>query len=147
MKLEWLEHSLVWLAKANSDLSTARLVISGPEKYLDTGVYHCQQAAEKALKAWLTAQGVVFPKTHVLEALLDLALPSNPNFEAFRKHAEELTPLATEFRYPGDIFAPSLQLACHALSLAQDLLEFVTSALSEIPKSSDVKTGQGTNTQ
>jgi hypothetical protein len=44
-----------WLAKAESDLATARLLIIGEEPYFDTGCYHCQQAADKAIKAWLTA--------------------------------------------------------------------------------------------
>jgi HEPN domain-containing protein len=28
--------------------------MEGEEPYLDTAVYHCQQAAEKAIKAYLT---------------------------------------------------------------------------------------------
>lgn len=35
-----------WLAKANSDLSTAKILIEGNQPHLDTGSYHCQQAAE-----------------------------------------------------------------------------------------------------
>lgn len=55
MSPESLELAEAWLAKSRSDLATARLLILGHEPYLDTGCYHCQQAAEKALKAWLTA--------------------------------------------------------------------------------------------
>jgi hypothetical protein len=77
---ESLELAHAWMTKARSDLATARLLIEGQEKYLDTGSYHCQQAAEKALKAWLTAQEIIFPKTHVLEELLELCIPTNPGF-------------------------------------------------------------------
>jgi HEPN domain-containing protein len=129
MHPDWLEHARIWLAKANSDLSTARILIEGTEKHYDTGVYHCQQAAEKSLKAWLTAQGVIFPKTHILETLLDLTLESNPQFEKYRSYAEELTPLATEFRYPGDIFAPSTRQAEHAFAMAEQILMFVKSLI------------------
>jgi HEPN domain-containing protein len=45
MSPESLELAKVWLAKAQSDLATARLLIKGSERYLDTGSYHCQQAA------------------------------------------------------------------------------------------------------
>lgn len=52
-----------WLLKADHDLRSARCLMSGDgEPLLDTAVYHCQQAAEKALKAYLTAHNVVFPK-------------------------------------------------------------------------------------
>ena len=45
------ELATVWLAKAHSDLETARLLITGSEKHLDPGSYHGQQVAGKALKA------------------------------------------------------------------------------------------------
>jgi len=41
-----------WLRKADSDLATARLVLSGPGPY-DTACFHAQQAIEKSLKAVL----------------------------------------------------------------------------------------------
>src|SRR5437867_2419145 len=97
---ESLDLARGWMAKAGSDLATARLLIRGEKKYLDTGSYHCQQAAEKALKGWLTAQEIVFPKTHSLEEILALCIPSNPDFAHFRGHCEQLTPLFHEFRYP-----------------------------------------------
>ena len=34
-----------WLLKAQRDLATARKLAAGPEPYLDTAIYHCQQAA------------------------------------------------------------------------------------------------------
>jgi HEPN domain-containing protein len=34
--------------------------------------FHMQQTAEKALKAWLATEGVVYPKTHDLSHLLSL---------------------------------------------------------------------------
>jgi HEPN domain-containing protein len=42
-----------WLVKAKHDLQTARIVSATPDGPLDTAIYHCQQAAEKALKGWL----------------------------------------------------------------------------------------------
>ncbi|HEY5895155.1 MAG TPA: HEPN domain-containing protein [Chthoniobacterales bacterium] len=135
MPPEWIEAARVWLAKAESDLATARLLIEGNQKHLDTGSYHCQQAGEKAVKAWLTVQGTIFPKTHNINTLLDLCLPSDPYFDHFRKHADKLTPLATQFRYPGDEFEPSLSEAVEALNLATELLDYATLALDRIPTS------------
>lgn len=45
---EWVQS---WLEKAGHDLETARRLIEREPIITDTAVYHCQQAAEKALKA------------------------------------------------------------------------------------------------
>ena len=124
MSPESVELAREWLAKARSDLATARLLVDGQEKHFDTGSYHCQQAAEKALKAWLTIQEVIFPKTHSLEDLLALCVPSESGFTKFQRHAEELAPLATAYRYPGDAFEPSAALARRALGLAEELCTY-----------------------
>ena len=58
---------LAWLAKSADDLAVARLLIRDEQRLLGAGVYHCQQSAEKAFKAWLTLHDVVFPRTHDLE--------------------------------------------------------------------------------
>ena len=39
-----------WLIKARNDLDTARQISAIPEGHLDSAIYHCQQAAEKAVK-------------------------------------------------------------------------------------------------
>ena len=76
MAPEWLASGRVWLAKAQSDLQSARILIEGAEKHLDTGSYHCQQSTEKALKAWLTANGLTFKKTHALDILMQRIISS-----------------------------------------------------------------------
>lgn len=47
-------------------MAVARLLITQERRLYAAAVYHCQQAAEKMLKAWLTHRGVGFPKTHDL---------------------------------------------------------------------------------
>lgn len=115
-----------WLHKADHDLQSAVRLMSGEEEaLLDTAVYHCQQAAEKALKAYLTAHGVVFPKIHLLSPLLALCADIDDSFSQFDDAAEFLTPLATEFRYPGDILEPEPSDAEEAYSLAEKVVRFV----------------------
>lgn len=73
-----------WLLKADHDLrSAARLMSGDGEALLDTAVYHCQQAAEKALKAYLTAHCVVFPKIHLLLPLLALCTDIDNSHDTF----------------------------------------------------------------
>lgn len=56
-----------WLTRASHDLQAARTLAAGKEPLLDTAIYHCQQAAEKAVKGWLQSQDNPFPKTHDIE--------------------------------------------------------------------------------
>lgn len=119
-------HRLItgWLAKAEDDLRVARLLIAEENRLNAAGAYHCQQAAEKALKAWLTARNVVFPKTHDLETLLHLSRPGEAGFAAYAEQARALTPLATEYRYPGDLFEPTSAQARESLRQATEIVDY-----------------------
>ena len=58
-----------WLRKAESDLANAPLCLDARQA-LDTACFHCQQAAQKALKAYLTAHAIPFPFIHDLGRLV-----------------------------------------------------------------------------
>jgi len=120
-----------WLVKGLRDLKSARQLMRGDEPLLDTAVYHCQQAAEKAIKAYLTYRNIPFEKTHNLVALLSLCLPSEPEFRVWKRMAEVLTPYATEFRYPGDVLEPSWEEAQEALLLAESFVRFIIQRMPE----------------
>ena len=62
--------------------------------------FHVQQAAEKALKAWLALLGETYPLTHSIETLLDLLDDRGAAVEPFRSLID-YTPYAVEFRYVG----------------------------------------------
>ncbi len=97
--------------------------------YLDTAVYHCQQAAEKALKAFLTYYDVPFEKIHDLSALIELYIPMEPAFENWRDTAESLSPYAVRFRYPSDVLEPEESEAQGALRQAQAFMDFIVALL------------------
>jgi HEPN domain-containing protein len=40
-----------WLLKAQRDLAAAHKLAAGVDPFLDIAVYHCQQAAEKAVRS------------------------------------------------------------------------------------------------
>jgi HEPN domain-containing protein len=61
-----------WFQKAISDYRGALTLSSITAPQLDLAVYHCQQAAEKALKAILFWNDIPFRKTHDLEELISL---------------------------------------------------------------------------
>jgi HEPN domain-containing protein len=71
-----------WLFKADHDLRSALRLMTpdNEDALLDTAVYHCQQAAEKAFKAYLTANEIPFPKIHLLLPLLALCNDIDASF-------------------------------------------------------------------
>jgi HEPN domain-containing protein len=118
-----------WLVRSQRDLGSARRLMEGPKPYLDTAVYHCQQSAEKALKAYLTYRDTTFGKSHNLVALLSLCVRFEGGFEEWYDAAAMLTPYATEFRYPGELLEPTRAEADHAFDTASRLFDYVTGLL------------------
>jgi HEPN domain-containing protein len=64
-----------WVHKAEDDWEAARQLGDRKPPLRDTACFHCQQAAEKYLKALLQESGAAIPKIHDLESVLDLLLP------------------------------------------------------------------------
>lgn len=61
--------------------------------------FHVQQAVEKALKAWLCALGVPFPKTHDLDELGALLEQTGQEIPGFLPGLLEFTDFAVAFRH------------------------------------------------
>ena len=120
-----------WLTRASHDLRSSRALAALDDPLLDTAIYHSQQAAEKAIKAWLQYNDDPFPKTHDIEDLVDLASGVNPDFSKFRKAAAVLTPYVSAFRYPGGFEEPmpTRDEFDEARQYAQDNYEFVLGQL------------------
>jgi len=99
MKISTIE----WIAKAEADfISAGREFRARKLPNFDGACFFAQQCIEKYLKARLVEANIPFPKTHDLEALLDLVLPLEPIWDVFRPELGDLTSFATTFRYPGE---------------------------------------------
>ena len=120
-----------WMVKAWRDSETARRAANGQPPFYDVAVYHCQQAAEKAVKALLVHHGKPYEKTHDIEVLTDLACEIDSNFNTLADAADALTPYATRFRYPNATFAVEPQPTEYdeALKYAQTIYDFVFNLL------------------
>lgn len=92
-------------------------------------MYHCQQAAEKALKGYLSAHDVTVQKTHDLTVLLAQCTDFDDGFKALYDICDTLTPYGTAFRYPGSESLPEYEEAEAALVMASDVVAFVERAL------------------
>ena len=120
-----------WLLKADHDLRSARQLLVADPPLLDTAVYHCQQAAEKALKGYLTFKDCPFQKVHVLSVLVEQCMEVDPSFAGLQDPADLLTPYAIAFRYPGDVLEPEPADVKEALEAAEKVLKFVLAQLPE----------------
>ena len=101
-----------------------RLLHGDPPLY-DTSVYHCQQAAEKTLKAFLTWRDKPFKKVHDLVMLTSECKHLDHAFTSLEEAAEILTPYGTAFRYPGSVLEPEPGESKEAVDLASQILGFV----------------------
>ncbi len=119
-----------WLRKALHDLKSAQKLADATDPYYDTAIYHCQQAAEKAIKGFLAYHDQEIAKTHDVEVLLSEAGKLNNSFAAYLNEATLLSPYATAYRYPEDQWnEPDLDEVTEAISAAQTLYNFVLSIL------------------
>ena len=121
-----------WLAKAQNDLLNADNNLNAEQVPLDTVCFHCQQAVEKMLKAFLVGNGHPHPFTHDLLLLLQHLLPIHANAEQLRDALSLLMPYAVEIRYPGDEFTPTQEDAREARQAAEEVLTWLRAALPEI---------------
>ena len=121
-----------WLTRDSHDLQAARILATPEDPLLDPAIYHCQQAAEKSVKAWLQANDDPFPKTHDIEELVEQASDINPDFGKLSKAASALTPYVSAFRYAGggsDEPMPSREEFDAALKNAQTIFDFIVNLL------------------
>ncbi len=96
------EQALLFLRKAGEDEALLDEVL-GSERISDATIgFHCQQAAEKLLKALLSEQGVVFRRTHDLTELCDLLTDASQPLPAELTEIDFLTPYGVTFRYADD---------------------------------------------
>lgn len=118
-----------WLARAASDLRAATHEFTAEPPILDDIVFHAQQAAEKALKGFLSWHDQPFRRTHDLVELGHACVNSDPTLETLLRQAAPLTEYAWRFRYPGDPEQPGEEEARAALSVANQVYEAILSRL------------------
>ena len=119
-----------WLKKAKSDLKAANLLLIG--EVFDATVYHTQQSAEKALKAFLVYKKQSIKKTHDLLFLLEECKEFDKRFEIFDQDVADLNPFSTAFRYPDDYeMDPNKELASSSVDKSQRIYKFVLDIISE----------------
>ena len=82
------------------NLAAARALLDLAPPETESAAFHCQQAAEKYLKAFIALNGDEIPRIHDLTVLVDLAADYDSNLDDLEPHAEMLVPFAVAARYP-----------------------------------------------
>lgn len=134
MQPESLQEAQHWLAVAELDLGSALRLLDGEPLYPGNASYLSQQAAEKALKAFLAAHGVPLEKTHNLLRLVDECREIDASFASLTSIARLLTAYVTRYRYPpfGEPLQPDVVAASEATRRARELLDFVRARLDHL---------------
>ena len=118
-----------WLDRALDDLESAQHLYEyyHPKK-LEISCYQCQQAVEKALKAYLTQMDYTFPFTHDCLKLCALCADYNDGFNEHLTDCARLTPYATQARYP-DNDEITEEETLSALRKAERIVDFCASLI------------------
>lgn len=119
-----------WLSLAGEDLVTAELSPAASPPLLRSCLFHCQQCAEKSLKALLAWHDVPFRRTHSLEELGEASVKIDPALAPLLDRLAPLTNYAVRFRYPGAPWRPDVDEAGESLVIARGVVDFVLSRLS-----------------
>lgn len=90
-----------WIRKAEADLAIAAALREDPRPFHDGVCFHCQQSAEKYLKALMKELGLSVVRTHDLTLLLNDLAPHDRTLEKFRRSLRTLSRFAVNYRYPG----------------------------------------------
>ena len=92
-----------WIDLAQQDEASARFLLRMRPLPLEVICFHCQQAAEKLMKAVLAKHGLDIPNTHDLPFLLDLAAAPAPSLASLDQLALDLNDFSVVVRYPSHI--------------------------------------------
>jgi HEPN domain-containing protein len=127
--------SQAWVAarlqKASHDLETAQRALHAGAPITDTPAYHCHQAAEKALKAFLASRFEPLVKSNDLMDLLTRCANPDARLADWADRIAELSAFGTVLRYPSVDADPAVIDVTHALQTAQQFYAFVSAIVGD----------------
>jgi uncharacterized protein len=124
-----IENTKLWVNMARVDIKTAKLLINQTPDCLSICAYHCQQATEKILKAFLTWHDHPARKVHELGPLREECCVVDASLESSLPDCGWLTEWNVLGRYT---LSANEQLAQEALSTAEVTFQLI---LDRLPSS------------
>ena len=137
MANEYLDDAREWLSFAEADLGVAEhLDKTYHPKPREIICFHCQQAAEKAVKSIIVLNGSRggIPKKHDLFLLLNQIKNMVSIEEKYYDYADILAPYGVAMRYPNELFLEDRH-AEKAIQMANEFVEWTRLILSEVEDS------------
>jgi HEPN domain-containing protein len=119
-----------WLLKANEDLLVIDKLTEFEIIATSSVCFHCQQAVEKFLKAFLIANGINVKKTHNIEFLLSECSDIDKDYVEI--DPKELSDFGVDARYPGDMYIPDESETLEYKKLAFEIKNLVESKIYKI---------------
>lgn len=114
-----------WLDKAGEDLCAAT-VLRGDDRCYGGAAFHCQQAVEKALKAYILLRSGELCEGHSLIWLCKRATRHDQKFSGWLDESAALGNCYIETRYPSDSReAFDFGAVCAACDMALDMFRFI----------------------
>lgn len=116
-----------WYDLAVMDLGVAKhLESTYYPKPVEIVCYHCQQAAEKGIKALIMYYGAEggMPKLHDLSFLLNQIKNKVSIEDKYYDYADTLTPYGVSIRYPNELFLEERH-AKQAIQYADEMIQWV----------------------
>ena len=126
---------LEWLRFARIDIDVAQQLFSQQQnprhRPIEAILYHCQQGAEKALKAYMVNNGQFPPKIHEMQELRIICTKWDTKFNNVRiiRHSAFLDPFAVVIRYPKHNLTLDSSIAQRGLNSAKRVYDFICERL------------------
>ena len=130
----FLDDAKEWLSYAEADLGVAtHLLNTYNPKPFEIVCFHCQQAAEKAVKALIVLNGSHggIPKKHDIFLLLNQIKNMIDIDEKYYNYADILTPYGVVMRYPNELFLEERH-AVKAIEMAREFVDWAKDIVSNI---------------
>lgn len=122
-----------WIELAKMDYGVAKHLFQTyyPKPY-EIICYHCQQAAEKAIKAVIISGGAQggLPKLHDLSFLLNQIKNKIEIEEKYYDYADALTPYGVSIRYPNELFLEERHVT-EALRMAEEIVKWANEIIDQ----------------
>jgi HEPN domain-containing protein len=119
-----------WLLKASNDVTIAQHELQHEAAVTDAVCFHCQQAVEKFLKAFLIFHDIEFGRTHNVYALLRQCCERDPEFCGL--DLKDLNFFGVTVRYPDDFYMPSVEESQEYVIIAQTIKHLVETKLESV---------------
>ncbi|MCP5498571.1 MAG: HEPN domain-containing protein [Leptospiraceae bacterium] len=90
--------AMSWIKNGDEDLHSAKILIDNNGSLRNIG-FHCQQATEKYLKAFLEFNEIRFPRTHELSNLYSICFEIDSSIDIDLNFLSNFTEYAVDIRY------------------------------------------------